>query len=166
MTTSRFAPGPRPLAASLRRATRPLLKKRGFGGGEILSHWTDIVGEQLARHCVPERVMWSRQSAGGAWLRVRVQSAFAPELQHLEPLILERVNGYYGYQAIAGLKMVQGPVPPPPVSKERPRRTLTKTEERRLKDCLGVVRDPNLRAALETLGRSLIAAGPADDSGG
>ena len=41
---------------------------------------------------------------------IRVESAFALELQHLAPVVIERVNAYYGWRCIGKLVLKQGPV--------------------------------------------------------
>ena len=53
---------------------------------------------------------------------IRVEGAFALELQHLAPIVIERVNTYYGWRCIGKLVLKQGPVrraekkrPAPPV---------------------------------------------------
>ena len=88
------------------------MKKRGFREVDILSHWSLIVGNQLAGLSCPERI--SRNGRGtqdGAVLTVRVEGAMALEVQHMAPLILERINQHYGAGAVARLNIVQGPLP-------------------------------------------------------
>ncbi|MBN8501720.1 MAG: DUF721 domain-containing protein, partial [Sphingomonadales bacterium] len=77
---------------------------------------SDIVGEALGRRSEPVRVQWSPRRKGGddtvdpAILHVRVESAFALELQHRAPVIIERINGYLGWACIGRLRLEQGPV--------------------------------------------------------
>ena len=96
-----------------------------------------------------------------ATLEIAVSPAFALELQHLSPLIIEKVNGYFGYQAVSGLRLKQMPIrrasesPGPTVPEPRP---LTAAEQAQLTAMLEGVGDRNLRQALESLGRSLLGA--------
>ena len=102
----------RAVGAVLGRITAPVMKKRGFREVDILSHWSLIVGNQLAGLSCPERI--SRNGRGtqdGAVLTVRVEGAMALEVQHMAPLILERINQHYGAGAVARLNIVQGPLP-------------------------------------------------------
>ena len=102
----------RAVGAVLGRITAPVMKKRGFREVDILSHWPLIVGAQLAALSCPERI--SRNGRGtqdGAVLTVRVEGAMALEVQHMAPLILERINQHYGAGALARLNIVQGPLP-------------------------------------------------------
>jgi hypothetical protein len=83
----------RAIGAVLGRITAPVLKKRGFREIDILSHWSVIVGPQLAAWSCPERI--SRNGRGtqdGAVLTVKVEGAMALEVQHMAPLILERIQ--------------------------------------------------------------------------
>ena len=45
-----------------RGITKPVFERYGFGHGELLTHWPEIVGEALAEHCEPEKIRWPRQS--------------------------------------------------------------------------------------------------------
>jgi hypothetical protein len=87
-------------------------------------------------------------------------------LQHLEPLLVERVNSYFGYQAVARLHFKQGPLNTagePPAPEPPP---LDAREEAGLAACLDVVEDPDLKAVLESLGRSVITRGRKRRNGG
>jgi hypothetical protein len=44
-------------------------------------------------------------------LTLKVQSSQATRLQHLEPQLIERINGYFGYRAIARLRLLHGAAP-------------------------------------------------------
>ncbi|MGC6534353.1 MAG: DUF721 domain-containing protein [Parvibaculales bacterium] len=102
----------RAIGAVLGRITAPVLKKRGFREIDILSHWSVIVGPQLAAWSCPERISRTgRGTQDGAVLTVKVEGAMALEVQHMAPLILERINQHYGAGAIARLNVVQGPLP-------------------------------------------------------
>ena len=90
--TTRRAAGPRGLAATLPKIIGPLLKRRGFARAEVLTNWRAIVGDALAARSCPEKLNWPRHADDGATLRIRVASGWAPQLQHLEPLIVERIN--------------------------------------------------------------------------
>ncbi len=159
MTTHRAA-GPRGLAATLPKIIGPLLKRRGFARAEVLTNWRAIVGDALAARSCPEKLSWPRHGDDGATLRIRVASGWAPQLQHLEPLIVERINTYFGYRAVGRLKLTQGPVPAPRRRTTRRRRQLTEAEEARLQAGLAGIDDPDLAAALRSLGQSVLAAEP------
>jgi hypothetical protein len=117
----------------------PIARARGFAMTSLLSEWPAVVGEELARFTAPEKVIWPRRSEDGeaaspqsAWrtdgaiLVLKVDGPRAIEVQHRAEQILERVNIYFGYRAIAQLRFLQAPLPkakspaPAPASVEEP----------------------------------------------
>jgi hypothetical protein len=99
--------------------TRPVLDKvagrHGFAQADVLLRWAEIVGEALAPTCRPVRVSYrgGRDGDGGghrglgATLVVQTSGARAPEVEHLAPRIVERVNQFYGYRAVARIRITQ-----------------------------------------------------------
>jgi hypothetical protein len=106
----------RPLAELVDACIAPVLAAQGFAASDIVVGWPEIVGERLAPFCEPVKVQWPRRPGGPdmpsepATLVVRVESAFALEVQHLAPIIIERVNARYGWRCIGRLAFRQGPV--------------------------------------------------------
>ena len=153
--------GPRALAASLASATSDIFRKRGFADGAILKDWPTIAGEHLARHTQPEKITHPKAQGSGGTLYLTIENgSVALELQHLEPLLIERINGFFGFKAVEKLKITQGPLPK---SKERPPwrpRELAPGEETGLAESLINVDDDDLRLALEKLGRAVMARRP------
>lgn len=132
----------------------------------MLAHWPEIVGAGLAEFSAPEKLVFPRASGdegakgqrSGAVLTIRVDGPVAVEIRHLEPQIIERINAYYGYSAVARLKLVQGPLP----AKARPRyrkiRPLAADERAALDQDLEKIEEPALRKSLEKLGERVIGA--------
>ncbi len=104
----------RALGATLPRLTKSVLAKRGSGFAAVVTEWAQIVGPELAAASVPERLTTST-----GVLALRVEGAAAVELQHLAPLLIERINTFLGRPAVTRLKLVRAPLPiaaplPPP----------------------------------------------------
>ena len=148
--------GRQPIGVLVRRALGPSFGRRGFSRAEILIRWPAIVGAGLARHACPERLTAPRR-AGGGTLRVRVEGGFATELQHLETEVIERINSYFGYRAVARLALVQGPLPVTAAPARRQARPLDAGEAASLERALAGTEDDRLRASLAGLGRHVIA---------
>jgi hypothetical protein len=154
---------PRALGEAIAALTRPIIGKRGFVRGGLIAEWETIVGERLAASSLPERVSYPPKQSRGGTLHLRVASgSLAMELQHLEPLLVERINGYFGYDAVARVRLIQGPVPTRTRGPARPLplRRLTDAEEDALAERLAGVGDDELRSALAALGRAVIARDP------
>jgi hypothetical protein len=157
-------PGPRPLADLLDGCLAPALAAQGFATTDILVSWPDIVGERLAAHCEPVKLQWPRRRAGAdeearepATLVIRVEGAFALELQHVAPLVVERVNGFYGWRCVGRVTLRQGPVQRrEPAARRRPDPDATSVQD--ATRVVGAVQDEGLRDALTRLGASILAA--------
>lgn len=142
---------------SLKRLMRGVLGRRGFARAEIVTRWPEIVGPGFAAQTMPERISYARgHEMEPGTLTVRVCGPIGLELQHLAPIVIDRINTYYGFRAVDRLKLVQGPLPEPRGRTFIKPRPLTPDEEAELQAQLGRVRDPRLRAALAELGRDVI----------
>ena len=92
------------------------------------------MGAEIAAHSEPEKIQWprpfERQTPEPGILVLRVEGPMAIEIQHLSNVILERVNRFFGWRAVGGLRLRQAPLrreathaaPPPPIP--QPRRAL------------------------------------------
>jgi hypothetical protein len=148
----------RPLAASLPVVMKTALGRRGFGEGAIITDWPAIVGAEVAGLSAPERLSFPPGGRRAGVLQVRVAGPMAVELQHLEPLVLERINMHFGYQAVARIRITQGPLPMRPrQAPSPPLRPLNEGQEAQLSRCLSAVTEAPLREALERLGRALLS---------
>jgi hypothetical protein len=143
------------IGANLTRIATPVLGKQGLGEAQLLQQWPAIIGEDLARYCWPVKLSFPRGQRRDGTLRLRVASALALEIQHREPMLLERINGYFGYRAVARLALIQGGLPPEAEPPPSPR-PLAPAERQALGDRLDGIADPTLRAALERLGSAII----------
>ena len=150
--------GPRAVGEMTERLTRRPLGKRGFAAGTLIAEWPAIVGAILAANTLPLKIGYPPGERAGGRLHIRVGSgAMATQLAHLEPLLLQRINGHFGYGAVAHLSITQGPVPRRPQRKIPIEPRLDAQAEAALGERLAAVEDPELKAALASLGRHLAA---------
>ena len=147
--------GLRSLAAMLPKITRPAFGKRGFVEAGVLTDWPVIVGPVLAAETRPMKLSFPRNARSNGTLQIRVTSAFATELQHLAPLVIERINRYFGYGAVARLTLSQGPVISPPRTKRNKMLDPDPEALERLETCVTAIEDKELRVALAGLGRDV-----------
>lgn len=153
VVTERRGGPPRAVGGMVAGLTRTAFGKRGFAGGDILADWPMIVGATLAGMIAPEKVAYDREGNGTLHLRA-ASGAAAAEIQHLEPRVIERVNAFYGFRAIARLRIIQGPLPKrkgPPV----PLPPLPKEAEEAIDASVAAIADPELRESLRGLGRMI-----------
>ena len=147
--------GPRHASQFLGKVTRRVLGRRGLNEAEVVLRWPAIVGEALARQCLPEKLSFPRSAGAGGILHLRVSPAAALEIQHLEPTILERVNTYYGYRCVARLKLRQQPLPKAPAPVPRERLELDARTRASIEARVAATTDSELRQALRDLGLSV-----------
>jgi len=147
----------RPLSQTVDKLTKSMLGRQGFTHGAIVTKWPDIVGDTIARHTAPEKIVFSRDGVSGGTLHLRCSSgALATQLMHQEPQILDRINTFFGYQAVVRIKLIQGPVPSHKETETKAPRPLSEAETRDLAKTIATVDDPELREALENLGKSVL----------
>lgn len=79
----------------------PGLKQMGYATALTVRNWSQIVGPALAQNTRPVRTLYPPKSRTNGKLVVKVRNGFAPEIQHQTPLIVQRVNAYLGFAAIA-----------------------------------------------------------------
>ncbi len=103
--------GARAVGGELGGLTERIFRRHGFAQAGILLRWPEIVGKELAALSLPERLSPPRSRGRPARvLTIRVGGGGALETQHLAPQIIERVNAFYGYEAVERIKIVQGPL--------------------------------------------------------
>jgi hypothetical protein len=105
--------------------------------------WPRIAGPELAAWTTPERLKWPQAYEAapeaeeesrrpGATLVLRVDPARALDVEYRSRQILERINSYFGYRAIAELRLLQAPVTSPySMSDRRAEQTASKRPDRR-----------------------------------
>jgi hypothetical protein len=130
--------------------------KQGFASTELVTRWADIVGADIAADAEPIKLQWRRASDGEpsepATLVLRVEGPAAIEVQHQSNLILERVNRFFGWQAVGRIALRQAPLS---VRPKRKTPVADAAEAERVAADLTAVADDNLRMALGRLGAAV-----------
>lgn len=93
-------------------------ERYGFHSAEIMTAWPRVAGAEIAQFTAPERIKWPRGAGepdgtgaqGGATLILRVEPARALDVEYRSAEIIDRINRYFGYRAVATLKLVQAPL--------------------------------------------------------
>jgi hypothetical protein len=101
----RRARGPERAGSLLANQIRAAGETRGFAVTRLLTHWTEIVGEDLARVAQPAEVSYGR--GFGATLTLLASGAHAPMIEMQKERLREKVNACYGYNAISRIRITQ-----------------------------------------------------------
>jgi hypothetical protein len=130
-------------------------RRFGFVQHSIVSRWREIVGDRYAKVSCPESIKFPMGKKAAGVLTLMVEGAHAPLIQHLTPLIVERVNRFFGYAAIDRIVFRQGR--PAPVA-DRPQRPQLRPVPKELGEGLREIADPELRHCLESLAAQIAAS--------
>jgi hypothetical protein len=149
----RFA---RPLGDFVKPCLGDVFARQGFASGELVTRWHDIVGPEIATHAEPLKIQWPRgmpdDEPEPGTLVLRVEGPAALEIQHLSAVVIERVNRFFGWQAVGRLALRQAPL----TRRTKPKpRVLDAEAAAHIAAQLPEVEDDALRDALARLGASI-----------
>jgi hypothetical protein len=130
-------------------------RRFGFVQSSIVSRWSEIVGDRYAKVSCPESIKFPTGKKAGGVLTLMVEGAYSPLMQHLTPMMIERVNRFFGYAAINRIVFRQGK---PPAPAPRPERPKLRPVPKQLGEGLREIADPELRACLESLAAQIAAS--------
>ena len=159
-------PTARPLRDLLGKVVGDAFTRQGFASAELVTRWPEIAGAEIAALSEPIKIQWPRVAASSpaseqasGWERppgtlvLRVEGPAAIEIQHQSAVIVERVNRYFGWQALAGIALRQAPLARRRAKPPRPKidQELAKAISSRMTG----IADEGLRAALGRLGAAI-----------
>ena len=131
--------------------------------GRILTHWEDIVGNDLASKAQPVKLQYRKPKPGEkatATLSISTTSADATMLHYRKELILERINQIFGERFVTAVRFVPNETAEQDFKKPgKPRKILTESDKSYLSGVLEAVEDPDLKVQLERLGKAMLQNG-------
>lgn len=150
----------RPVGALMHGLTKRALGKHGFSSAALIEEWDNVIGPELAATCQPVKLGFPPRQRDNGTLHIRADSGTALELQHLEPQIIQRVNAFLGYAAVARLTYIQAPMSKRQMDARRHRKSppdpvITPPMPAATAKEIAAVDDPDLRASLERLGAAI-----------
>lgn len=142
---------------------RASFRRFGFVQSSVVTRWAEIVGPRYAGVSAPESIRFPQGRRADGVLTLAVEGAHAAMLQHVAPEIVERVNRFFGYPAVARIVIRQGAAGAVGRRTDAPRRAppsfkpVPEELPMELGDSLRTIADPELRACLESLAGALAA---------
>ena len=142
---------------------REASEKRGFAQSRLLTQWVEVAGEEVAAISRPVEISYGRGGMG-ATLTVLTTGANAPMLEMQKEQLRARVNGIYGYNAIARVRITQTAATGFAEGQVDFRHGKTKPEatpadpvlREKAREAVGPVGDAGLREALARLGTNIL----------
>ncbi len=157
------------LDALFPKLTKQIFENFGFSTARLIADWPAIVGPDLANATLPEKLKWPKgspnfldepetvgnfkQQPKGATLVLRVEGPRSIEVQFSTGQIIERINSYFGYRAVTGLRIIQAPVPKAPPKPVK----LEEIDASDLTQDLPKIKDQALRDALYRMAQGVKA---------
>lgn len=84
--------------------------RAGFADSTLVTRWTEIVGEEVARLARPIKLV---DNAGGGTLTLKAEAAASVFLEHETRSLCARVNAYLGRDAVSKLRFIYGKIATP-----------------------------------------------------
>ncbi len=144
------------LVPEIRVLTRQALGAQGFSGADILESWEDIVGPDLAKGVKPEKLIFEGTSRSKGILVVKTAGgAFAMLFEHQKRRVIERINAFFGYPAVAHIKMIQGALKlsMPKMEIQRP---IDPKKRQELINKVALIEDDELRERTYAIGEAML----------
>ena len=159
-----FNRGATPVGDLVSRLLNPVIERRAGMTMDMIQSWVEIVGETHAKHSRPEKLNWPRQASDDdpfepATLVVACEGSHALFFQHDSSAIIERINTYFGFSAVNKLKLHQQPLAPLKSKQPLQTREVSPEKQKRLTSLLETIEDPDLRNALEKMGKGVFSEG-------
>jgi hypothetical protein len=146
--------GMRTLSSFVPELTEKSLSKHGGSLALVIQNWQEIVGPEYSRYALPMALKFAGPTQHNGTLHIQVDGPAAVELQYQLPQIIQRVNGFLGFQAVAQVRMVQAPLPQSPrpviLNASKPLDTAAHNE---LKKETELLPDGDLKSVLNDLGK-------------
>lgn len=135
---------------------------RGFAQSRLLTHWEEVVGDDISKMATPVNVSYGKGGMG-ATLTLLTTGAMAPMLEMQKEQVRAKVNACYGYLAISRIRITQtapigfheGRVAFEPAPKRSQR--IDDQAVAKARDAAQGVKSEGLRTALEALGAKIIS---------
>ena len=147
---------PRPLARIVPKVAGKALGKRGMAFGTLITDWATIMGPELARSTLPQKLAFPTRPEGGCdtppqgyRLGGTGRSARRTPVDRANQRVLR-------LSPISQIRLIQGPIPGAP---RRPKiqRPMTPEEEAGIQQATSPIEDEELRKSLARLGRAVYA---------
>jgi hypothetical protein len=101
---------PKLASVAIPAIVKSALAERGFHQQDIILHWASIVGASLAKHTLPQKIVFPHNQRENGCLHLETASVFALDIQHAEPQIVDKINTFFGYNAVTRLKLLHVPL--------------------------------------------------------
>ena len=130
----------------------------------IQSNWSEIVGSYFKEYTEPNQITKVpdfenelEETQYKNYLNVSVAPAAAIEFQHFKDVVIEKINSYFGYKAIADLRIHQNYIPKEHVQKisNLNVKNISKIDLKNIKSKVEDMENNDLKKSLISLGMNI-----------
>lgn len=141
--------GPQLLSRPVQRIAAQAIGAKQPDLAGLMASWVDVVGPEWAHRCTPLAFIRGRGNQN-ALLEIAVTSGEALLVQHETPVLVSRINGYFGGPMIKGLRLTH--MDPPAQGRRKPVKEFAPLP-------IDGIDDPELAATLGRLGAAIRESG-------
>lgn len=128
---------------------------------DMIAAWDEIAGPNYAHCTKAEKIVWPRRSSDldpfePGMLVVACDDAKAVFFQHESGQVIERLNQFFGFEAVAKIKIVQKPIKQATKVRHKIPDKLDDEKEAKLDGVLHHITDPVLREKIAKFGRGVM----------
>jgi len=149
---------PRTLANLVDKVARASVGKDWTLYAALLEHWEEIVGTEYARATTPVKLAFPHQPLQprrcNGTLTVRLPKGLAMEFTFKAEQIKQRVNGYFGYEAVGRIVLESASIAPPKPKKATA--PMNDADLAQLRRQTATVDNEDIKAALLSFGAAFI----------
>jgi len=161
--------GPQALGRSVRKVAVKGAGRRPPLLTNLTLDWPGVVGNVIGSRTLPIKLVGGGSTPEGGrrpqTLLLKVDGAWASEVDHQTPVLIERINAYFGWRVIDRIALKQGFVAPQ--AKARKKRAVPTPAIRRRVDALTAgIATEDLRATLGRLGERLLSENARENARG
>jgi len=138
------------------KVTKNVFYSRGFAEKKIITDWRFIVGEVLYKKTVPQKIIFPKGKKTDGILYIQVAIGWATEIQHLEPIIIEKIASYFGYKAIKRMSILQAPIYHNYKKNTEPQKQISKEDRVIIENTVSKVSNNELKQRLAELGEAIL----------
>ena len=128
------------------------IKEKNFVEISLIKKWREIIGDDIAKFCWPIKIVFSEINNLNGIIFLKTMRGKSMEIEFKNEEIIEKLNQYFGYKAIAKISVVQdfdikGAYKEDKIIKKRGKKVQSKV--------INKIKKNNIKTALKKLNKTL-----------
>ena len=95
------------IGSSLPKIVDKNIKEKNFIEISLIKKWREIIGEDIAKFCWPIKIIFSNIKNSNGVMFLKTKRGRSMEIEFKNEEIIEKLNQYFGYNAIDKISVVQ-----------------------------------------------------------